>query len=157
MMKKLRLSFLSALLLLVAFVTMAPHFSTWDSGIYDATVDIEMVSLSLTPRGNALHGDAEITLKFPTATDPRGETTYVGTARLTAKCIAPLCGGWLVRGQTEFAEVTPTGPGDAQGQGTFSGEFTPIIERGEVVGFEDGHGISLRARIATLVTKPTRP
>jgi hypothetical protein len=154
-MNRIRITLLPALLLVIAFATMAPHFTTWDSGTHRATVDIEMVSLSLAPRGNALHGDAEITLKFPTATDPRGEeTTYTGTARLTAKCIAPLCGGWLVRGETKFDELSSTAV--TKGQGTFSGEFSPVFDAaGAIVGFQ-GNGIFLRARIGTLATKPPR-
>ena len=85
-----------------------------------------MVSLSLTPRGNALHGDAEITLKFPTADSSGGEKSYLGTAKVTARCIAPLCGGWWVQGTTKFAaERTDL---VERGQGTFSGVFAPVLD-----------------------------
>ena len=146
-MKKIRIALLSALLSLVAFATMAPHFTTWDSGVHDASIDIELVSLSLTPRGNALHGDAEITLKLPAA-DPRGEeTTYPGTATLTARCIAPLCGGWFVRGTTKFGSTS--GGVVTRGQGTFSGEFSPVFDAaGNITGFT-ADGVPLRARIGT--------
>jgi hypothetical protein len=146
---KIRLVLLSAMLMLVAFATMAPHWQSWDTHPRVATIDIEMVALSLTPNGEGFHGDAEITLKFDRSS---AGPTYETTAQITAKCVAPLCGGWSVRGQTKFGSETDESV--TKGQGTFSGVFQPVYAADGITVIRlHGDDIPMRVRIGTFLKK----
>ena len=118
-MRPTRLVLVATMLALFAFATMAPHWTTWDSVRTTASWDTEIVALSLTRGGQALHGDAEITLKFrDEATE--AEILAPATVRFTARCVAPLCGGFdvgpvMMQGNTRFSWTTgeahdPFGP-----------------------------------------------
>ena len=122
-MKKLRMALITAMLLLVAFATMAPHWHTWGGGIV-GSIEMEMDADEVTQRGNQLHGDAEITLKIPGERNEPGQE-YAGTARIIAKCVFPLCGG-LVQGSAVLGTRDAAGnfiPGE--GRIAFSGDFNP--------------------------------
>lgn len=156
-MKFFKPAVVSAMLLLVAFATMAPHFHTWDSTTFDradeaSIVSTEILSMDLSRNGTALHGDAEITLKFPDES-PTGHLEYPATVRFTGKCVAPLCGGGL-NDQVEMRGVIKIGEESdgviTRGQGKFSGLVTLTRDErtGEVTDFQ-GLGIFLRVRIGT--------
>jgi hypothetical protein len=150
-LRETRILIVLGMLALFAFATMAPHFRTWDIVRSNAaSFDTEIVALSLTstPNGTALHGDAEITLKIGDSLRDEGRVQL----SFDAKCISPLCGGFELdqvemHGKIKFVEGT-WGEG-VMGEGILSGPIKITLDpTGQYI--FSGDGLKVRARMFTL-------
>lgn len=146
---------LLTLLAFFAFATMAPHFRTWDivrASVEVETVPTEIVALNVTPGGNALHGDAEITLKG--RSEDGRFISGTGLIRLQARCISPLCGGFVGWPAEMQGEVTLKrgvfGENTVQIQGTVRGQVQFVTDStGEITGFHQVGLMSIHARVSS--------
>jgi hypothetical protein len=153
----IRVMVLSVLLAFFAFATMAPHFRTWDivrASVQVETVPSKIVALDFTPSGNTLHGDAEITLKGRSEKDG-GVISGTGLMQFQARCISPLCGGF-VAGPVELQGEVKIKRGDFGGttvqiQGILRGQVQFVTDEtsGEIIGFRHLGLMSFHARVSS--------
>lgn len=157
-MRSVRLLLIPALLALFAFATMAPHFTTWDSKVFDVSfVSTEILSMDLSRDGRFIEGTANVAVSIRGDGSSTGEGLIVDSAKVSfsSRCISPLCGGFDdPEGVPTRGEIRLLGTYDGDpvmGQGTYSADFVFKTDGSDPPKYHfQSVGVFMRTRLLTL-------